>query len=357
MVYRNTRVLVILFVILSIAGCDKIKELKQPGANDILNNYLDAKLKGRSEEAYGYISTEDKAVKSLGEYKSDNDIKDNPLAALMVSNVKFKVTKLTESGSTANANVEVTLPDMSVMLKDMMAAALNSAFGGKDKAEIEKLLAKKYETAAIPTTTENKEFHLIKEKDGWKVFLNLKAIKSEKERNDKISALMAEAEKLKKSKKLPSAIKKYEEVLALNGEMVEAKEAINESNKEISIIKEKQAYLDKVVLYGLRAKYYETYLEKKAPGVEFKIKNNGNRTLKEVQVTVYFKDSKGTVIFEKKYYPVHVSEYSFSDNNKPLKPNYIWQMERGKFYTADSVPSEWKEGAVSAQITNIDFSN
>ena len=37
--------------------------------------------------------------------------------------------------------------------------------------------------------------------------------------------------------------------------------------------------------------------------------------------------------------------------------NYIWQMERGKFYKADSAPSEWKEGSASAKITDIEFAS
>jgi hypothetical protein len=87
--------------------------------------------------------------------------------------------------------------------------------------------------------------------------------------------------------------------------------------------------------------------------VEFKIKNNGAETLSEVDVTVYFKDGKGNTIAEESYYPVLVGRL-FSDS-KPLKPNYIWQMERGKFYSAKSVPSEWKEGAAEIRITDLQF--
>ena len=355
MTNRIMTILVSVFLAFSIVGCDKLSELNQPSAKEVLSNYLDASLKSRSEEAYGFVSTEDKAVKSLSEYKAETDKTDNPFAAVIVSSVSYKVLKVTEAGSTAKADVEITLPDMSVMFKDLMGAAFSSAFGGKDKAEIEKSIAKKYETGDVPTTTKNEEFHLLKEKDGWKVFLDWKAKKSAKEKEEQISSLLSDAKQLRESKKHSGAIQKYEEVLALNGEMVEAKEAIKETKKEIQDIKEKQEYLGKVSLYDLKAKYYETYLEKKVPGVEFKIKNNGDRTLKEVQVTVYFKDAKGTIIAEKQYHPVLVTKYSYSGDNKPLKPNYIWQQERGKFYKADSVPTEWKEGAVSANITNIEF--
>jgi hypothetical protein len=333
--YLFPRIMAGLILALMIGGCDKLSELNQPSAKDVLSSYLDASLKSRTEEAYGYVSTEDKSVKSLSEYKSENNKKDSPLAAVIVSNVSFKVLNVTETGNTASANVQITLPDMGAMLKDLMGAAFSSAFSGKDKGEMEKEIAKKYETGQVPTTTKNEEFHLVKEKDGWRVFLDWKAKKAEKEKEEKIASLLSDAKQLRKSKKLSGAIQKYEEVLA---------------------IEKKKNYLSNVVLYDLKAKYYETYLEKKVPGVEFKIKNKGDRTLKEVQVTVYFKDAKGTVIAEKEYHPVLVTKYSFGGDNKPLKPNYIWQMERGKFYKADSVPSEWKEGAVSANITNIEFS-
>lgn len=119
-------------------------------------------------------------------------------------------------------------------------------------------------------------------------------------------------------------------------------------------MRKKQAYIKNVELYAFKAKYYTTYLDEKVTGVEFKLKNKGDRSLKEVEVTVYFKDANGTIIAED-YHPVLVTKYSFSGDNKPLKPNYVWQMEIGKFYKADSVPSEWKEGSVSAKITNIEF--
>lgn len=40
---------------------------------------------------------------------------------------------------------------------------------------------------------------------------------------------------------------------------------------------------------------------------------------------------------------------------RPLKPNYIWQMEGGKFYGAENVPTEWATGRADARITDIEF--
>ena len=111
---------------------------------------------------------------------------------------------------------------------------------------------------------------------------------------------------------------------------------------------------DNLKLYDLTARYYDTYDGRK-PGVNFKIKNNGNRTLDRVEVRVVFKDAQGNPIAEENYTPVLVSEYNISGDNTPLRPNYIWQNESGKFYVADSVPSEWATGQATATITGIEF--
>jgi hypothetical protein len=127
----------------------------------------------------------------------------------------------------------------------------------------------------------------------------------------------------------------------------------NSSSSAEALLKAKQDYIKNLEIYDFKARYYESVLDGRIPGVEFKIKNNGAETLDEVKVTVYFKNAQGNTIAEVDYFPVHVSK--FSSDSKPLKQNYIWQMERGKFYSAKSVPSEWKEGAAEIRITDFRF--
>ena len=117
-----------------------------------------------------------------------------------------------------------------------------------------------------------------------------------------------------------------------------------------------EAYIrDSIDLYEVESRYYETY-SGKVPGVEFKLKNKGDRTLNWVEVTVYFKDASGAVIAEENFTPVIVVEGAFSmSDKKPLKPGYIWAQERNQFYQAKSVPTEWKEGAIEARITRLEF--
>jgi hypothetical protein len=118
---------------------------------------------------------------------------------------------------------------------------------------------------------------------------------------------------------------------------------------------EEAAYIkSNLKLYDLKAKYYDSMLDGRVPGVEFKLQNNGNRTLNKVTVRVVFYDAAGNPISEQDYDPVLVSSYS-ADDSTPLRPHYIWQQESDKFYEAKTVPSEWAEGKVTASVTAIEF--
>ena len=85
-------------------------------------------------------------------------------------------------------------------------------------------------------------------------------------------------------------------------------------------------------------------------GVFGTVVNQGDRTLNQVEVTVYFLDQEGNVVGEEDYYPVLVTQYSIGDN-KPLKPNYV---EDFGYSGGDDAPSTWA-GRARAEITDIAF--
>ncbi|KKO53453.1 hypothetical protein [Paenibacillus sp. DMB20] len=105
-------------------------------------------------------------------------------------------------------------------------------------------------------------------------------------------------------------------------------------------------------VYDFKAVYMDSWLDGKVPGVVFKIKNKGKKTLSEIEVTVYFTDGKGNNIAEETYYPVLDSGVS---DFKELKPNYTFQFDNDHFYSAKLVPKEWKSGNATIKITSIKF--
>lgn len=323
--------------------------------SNVLNQYLDETFKLEYESAYSKLSNEDKSIKSLQEFLAENDKGEfGFLAKTMADKSSFKIIEIEKDKNKAKAIVELTIPDGEKIAGELMVSLFSKMFSDDfDEEEMASKMEEKYKDEEIPMTTEIDTMNLVKDEDGWKIYLNWKAEKLKKEKEEKIEKLLSEAEELRKEKKLHGALDKYEQVLELDSKMVDAIEGKEETNGEIELFKEKQAYIENIQLYELKSKYYETYFDGKVPGVTFKLKNNGNRTLKRVEVTVYFKDSDGNIIFEEDYLPVLVSEYSFNDN-KPLKPNYVWSLG-DKFYKAEKVPSEWKVGSVSAKITDIEF--
>lgn len=87
------------------------------------------------------------------------------------------------------------------------------------------------------------------------------------------------------------------------------------------------------------------------PAVEGKIKNLGDKTISEVELTIYYLDSSGNRISETRYYPVNAN--SIYGDDSPLKPNY----ERDFGYIVDEdAPSDW-DREIEAEITDYAISN
>ncbi|WP_416832158.1 MAG: hypothetical protein ACMUJI_04650 [Erythrobacter sp.] len=116
---------------------------------------------------------------------------------------------------------------------------------------------------------------------------------------------------------------------------------------------EKEAYISEYVeVYDLEARYMDSMLDGRIPGVTFKVRNKGDRTLERVEVTVEFLNSEGSPIAEEVYIPVIVGGFNA---DPPLRPGYIWQNERGRFLSAKAVPSEWQSGSARAFVSSVEF--
>lgn len=347
---KRLRIVNVFLVSFVLFTCDKAFGA---GPREVLNSYLDAHLKGRSEEAYSYISSEDKKVKDLQTYiKEKKDLSnDIPFSTYLYSNCSYKIIKLDQGENDASAEVEITMPDLRVLFGPIMLSALTARPGSDTEKEINAKMAKKLESGDVPLTTNKNTLRLLKENDGWKVFMDWKTAKIEAEKQKKIGALLAEAKKLRKAKKLNGAAQKYEEVLELDSEMVEAQTGLEETRSEIKTFREKQDYIKKVELRNFEVGMGERFGQQKK-GVFGTIINHGKRTLTHVQITVYFLDKNGTIIGEKDFHPVLVSKYSTRDN-KPLKPNYVKDFG---YSIEGSAPSLWG-GKVKAKISDIEFAD
>lgn len=340
----------IIVVLAHVSGCE-LPSGDTP--ESIAQAYLDAQLHGRHEEVYALLSSRDKAVKSQVNFTRDNSGPKNPMAVAFLDRISFDIQPAEVSGDRATVTYLVTLPDFSVLMSAAVSSSLSSLGNGEDaQASALAEIAEKYSDKDLPTTTSSEVLELVMEEGRWRVFEDLQGKAQAKALRRKVSALREEAHRAEMASLHEEALAKYRELLEL--EPTHEWAAAREKKLVDTLAAEKaaRAYLPKVTLYELTSQYYKTYTDEKLPGVEFKLKNTGDKALSKVQVVVYFKDADGKVIAEERYIPVLAGGYT---RKAPLQPGYIWQIESGKFLTAKSVPSEWKEGSVEAKVTSVEF--
>jgi hypothetical protein len=87
------------------------------------------------------------------------------------------------------------------------------------------------------------------------------------------------------------------------------------------------------------------------PGLFATLTNKGNRTLNEVEITVYFYNGKGAIVSEKKLFPVSVSKYRAGRDNDPLKPK---KAKKVGYLVKEFAPPSWA-GKVQMRVTDIKF--
>jgi hypothetical protein len=112
-------------------------------------------------------------------------------------------------------------------------------------------------------------------------------------------------------------------------------------------------YTDQVEISKFEARYYNHILYGEVPGIRLRLQNNGEKIVKRVEVTVYFKDKNDNVIFERDV--TTFNSLSIIEEVSPLRPGYIWQLEDDKFIRVENVPDEWKVGNADIKVTEVDF--
>jgi hypothetical protein len=242
-----------------------------------------------------------------------------------------------------------TMPDVRAILNSIAADASSAGFSEKD---LKKLSAKeiraKLQGKEIPVMTKQETFTMIREAENWKIYFDWKKQTEEKSKQDKIDALLSEANQLRKINNLSAAVDKYNQVLALDNDLPQAQAEKAEAEKEIRMLQEKQEYFKNIELQNIRIE------KQKARGTDVikdsivgTIINQGNKTLGRVKIAVYFLDQEGKEID----YPALATEFFFREENQLLTP----MSKRDFGFTLEGyAPPSWA-GKVTVRITDLEF--
>ena len=368
---KNT--LLFIFVLL-LNACSDAQLTMKPKPSEIALNYAEMKFVG--DDSYIEFLTEEEKYYAL-EFKtvSDTAIDDNTVFTsiqnatkkVLKDNLEVVVVDEVISGNSASVTLQVTTIDTESMIQEMFADIWKNAFGRdidnydefyqntfNEKLKNNPKLKNEIITLEL---VENSETWQVK--DGWKeaLYSYLEEIEKEREKqakreaDAKINSILREARELERKKDYAQASTKVVSALNIDPNSEDALEYSEELEEKIAEQQALQDYIPNVEIIDFHARYFDRY-DGKVPGVQFGVKNNGNKSLKRVEIIVYFYDDNGNAIYEEDYVPI--SEYS-SRGLSELKPNYIERMEKDRFYHVSGLGAEWS-GKAKAVVSEIEFS-
>ncbi len=198
-------------------------------------------------------------------------------------------------------------------------------------------------------TVDGKNLDLVYERDGigWKltgITLPVEPVRSSI--NDIAQSVLKDARaKARVTSKISNKVKKVESDKKV--------QSVKQKPAQVAkLTTSKQAYMANIKLGRLSVGKGKKYLfGSPNPGLFATLANKGNRTLNEVEVTVYFYNGKGAIVSEKKLYPVSVSKYRPGRDNDPLKPQKVKKIG---YLVKDFAPPSWA-GKVQMRVTDIKF--
>ncbi len=157
-----------------LAGCATGGDESKP--DDAISLYLSAYMDGRYEEAYQYLSAEDRQAKSLEAYVEERKDSGAFLTRNLHRLIRHDIREVTLiDDNRARAKVEISIPDFRAIVGEISgaleaadypeSAIENVSFVRRNVGAFEQ----KYQTEGIPRRTLQENIELVKEGRQWKV--------------------------------------------------------------------------------------------------------------------------------------------------------------------------------------------
>lgn len=317
---------------------------------DVLTQYLTAVYKGKYGDAYRYIAAPDTAVKTAAEYMQEQA--SNPVLKVALAlgmTCPFTLSEVSINNQTAVLTVSQTVPDVTALIDRFSDATATHVLTENEFKKMSlKEIKVKLQELQVPLTTIHETFTLIREGETWKVFFDWNAQRDEQRKQDTIKALLSEAAQLRRTHNYKEALRKYNEVLAIDHDLPQAQAEKAEVEKELNVNQEKQHYLSLIQLQNIRIeRQRQRGSDTLKDSIIGTVVNQGDRTLTKVKIAVYFLDAAGNEI----NYPALASEFSFISDNQLLTPG---SKKDFGFTIEGYAPPEWS-GKVTVKITDIEF--
>jgi hypothetical protein len=172
---RNLYAVILLGTLwLILAGCSSGSDDSKP--DDALSRYVSACVNGNYEEAYPFLSSEDRASKSLEAYVAERKDSGTFLTSNLYRLIGYSIREVTMVDEThACGKVDISIPDFRAIVGEI-SAALEAADYPDSALENVSFVRRnvgvfeyKYQTQGIPKRVLQETFDLVKEDRQWKV--------------------------------------------------------------------------------------------------------------------------------------------------------------------------------------------
>lgn len=262
-----------------------------------LSNYLDFLDKNDYVAAYKLLSVKDKEARTLKSFSSTNSPGFSPgfnaVYKFLTKNTEYKIAEVKENKDKAVVKVTFTGPNSSAVWRALISETL------RDKNEMDTYKALESEfKSKIPFESKSVSYNLVKEKDGWKVFLNFadtdKKAKEEKERKRQLFEIY--------------------------------KNKVKFTNIEVT-----------------HRSYDNTF------SIKGYVQNVGDKPIYGLEIMIYGLDSNNKPIFEKRDNSII---FNTGDSEDILKPNY--KKSFSIYFEENEVPIDWPK-RYKFEITELEL--
>jgi len=323
---------------LVLAGTLLVLALGCQGPEEALAGYLDAVNQGSAVSAYKFVSSNDRQFKGIKQYIADLSSERNNLVRAFGARTTYKIKGVEKKGGQAGVTVEITAPDYAAIVAEVFSGD-PEGISGESESRIRQQVEQAYKGGQIPMTDNEWVYQLVKEPEGWKVYLGW-------ESEAKVRDLLLAAGKLAQDRKLYEAKAKYQEVLQQDPGNAEAQSRMAELDERIAQYEQGLAYLSNLAISSLRV--MDSVGGSK--GIFMEIKNNGDRSLSVIELTMDFLDAGGNAAGSQSFVLVDDSRRKYDEAYAALLPGG----SRRFGVSAKDAPAGWS-GKVNVRVSKVQF--
>lgn len=327
----------------------------------VVETYYKSLFNGDYATAHSLLYERDRWFVFENEFESRFRLNTFPYPQYTAYLFDYKITALNQEPAKAAVTVQVTVPDLTELTTTLGERLFDATYGGPSDKELRSLVdGTEYDFKTLTFT-----HHLIKDEDVegdiWFMFFDF-------ETEEAVAQLVRRGDFNKDSgklKELAAARENYEKALVLLPGNVKALEGLATVETNVALLQEKDLYIkEKLELFDFVAKDYkaENTEQVAAPGVTFKLRNNGDKVVTKIWVKVTFLNADGSVASAETIEPLNDYVHPAGGQvNDPLMPGEIWQFQDPAFYMTISTgakwQADWQPGQGNAVITDIEFAD